>query len=234
MADETKTETPEQKPAGDGKPAGEQKPEVPAGFDDLRKLTGELRDKLDTTIKANEGLSKEVTELRGVSKVVEGIKQAVSGAPAQPSEEDMRKAGFYKLLVEDPAEAIRQVIQADRQSRDQEEFGRRVEGEFQNFIKIFPEYKEYENQLKAELNSNPAWFSKKNFLQRAFFDVLSEENPQLLAKLLAENRQTPEARGKFLFEGTSQSLNGGDANTGATILERMKSAGPPVKNNFFL
>ena len=215
--------------------SGEVKPEgvTPEKFAELQGTLKEIREKFAGRETENEAIKKELEGLKGTSQVVDRLKRVLGGQEDSGTlEQQRKKADFYKLLVDDPIEAIRQVVGAERAKVEGQLREKRTEQEFNRFTKLYPEYKEYEEDMKAEMLGNPGWFDKPNFIRRVFFDVLQEKNPELLKKLLEEHRERGriEDDPNFIFEGVSPSLHG-DTATGATIMDRMQKAAP--EKNYF-
>lgn len=232
MADETQTPEPTQG-AVTQEPAATPASGGGGGFEELQASLKELREKFVTADTTNKKLVEEVESLKGQTQVVDRIKQAIEGGGnADDAARQKAKAEFYRLLVDDPRTAIQQVYRAEREREEAIQRERETEKAFTQFTQQFPEYKDYEEDMKAELLANPGWFGRPNFIQRVFFDVLSTKNPALLAKLISEGRGMPNAQGgAFMYEGSSQTNHGGEPDTGDTIMKRMKAVKP--EKSFF-
>ncbi len=200
-------------------------------YEELKSMMKDLKEKF-VPREALDSLKTELEGVKGKATIVERIQKAITGETGDSPADEKRKADFYKLLVNNPTEAIRQVIEEDRKARDSEAREKAVEREFKKFSATFPEYKKYEDDMKAELLANPGWFSRPNFLQRVFFDVLSFKNPKLLGEILESGRAKIEnEEGEFVFEGASQTDHGAPE-TGKVVLDRMKAAGGKTKSFF--
>jgi len=206
---------------------------TPEKFAELQGTLKEIREKFAGRETESEALKKEIEGLKGTTQVVDRLKRVLGGAEDSGTlEQQRKKAEFYKLLVDDPVEAIRQVVGAERSKVEAKEREVRTEKEFTKFTKLFPEYKDYEEDMKAEMLSNPGWFDKPNFIKRVFFDVLQEKNPELLKRLLVEERGVPRGEEEgFVFEGVSQSLHGTDQDGAKAVMDRMRSVAP--EKNYF-
>jgi hypothetical protein len=234
MADELKPQGEIQNPPSGGSPASVTPPaeeakgaEGGASFQELQTSMKELREKYVDTVNTNKKLVEEVESLKGTSKVVERIQKALGGDDQNTPAQQKAKADFYRLLVDDPGAAIRQVYKAERDKELAIQREKETDIEFNRFTKLFPEYKTYEEDMKAELIQNPAWFGKPDFLKRVFFDILSVKDPALLTKLLSENRGGRSTEGgEFIYEGVSQTLHGGEVDTADSIMARMKAVKP--------
>lgn len=206
---------------------------TPEKFAELQGTLKEIREKFAGRETETEAIKKELDGLKGTTQVVDRLKRVLGGQEDQGTlEQQRKKAEFYKLLVDDPVEAIRQVVGSERAKVESKEREMRTEKEFTRFTKLYPEYKDYEEDMKSEMLSNPGWFDKPNFIKRVFFDVLQEKNPALLRKLLDENRG--EGRGddpNFIYEGTSQGLHGDESDQGKAVMERMRKVAP--EKNYF-
>ena len=225
MTEEKKVETVVEEKKVELTPEGGVKPEQ---FAELQASLKEIREKFAGKDTENEAIKKELEQVKGATQIVDRLKKALGGEEAGDLEAQREKAAFYKLLVDNPVEAIRKVVAAEKVKTDQVVRERETEKQFGRFVKIYPEYKDYEEDMKAELLSNPGWFDKPNFIRRVFFDVLTSKNPELLQKILGEGREKGVTEGsEFVFEGASQTLHGSDQTTGATIMERMQKAAPP-------
>lgn len=207
-----------------GKEASEKKDEgKEPTYEELKSTIKDLREKF-VPKETVEKLTTELEGVKGKAQVVDKIKEAITGVKPEPTEDERKVAEFYKLLIRDPATAIRQIIKEESAKTRAVEQEEKVEKEFQKFAKRFPEYKDFEDDMKAELLANPGWFGRPNFLQRVFFDVLSTKDPKLLTKLIQENRTLEEDQG-FVFEGSSQTDHGSGSLTGKDVMDRMKGAG---------
>jgi hypothetical protein len=177
-----------------------------------------------------DALRTELDGVKGTAAIVERIREAVSGGKTDDGKSEAEKAAFYKLLINDPVAAIRQVVSEEAAKTAAANREVEVEREFKKFSIRFPEYKTYEEDMKAELLANPGWFGRPNFIQRVFFDVLSSKNPKMLAEIIEAGRAgTPDP--DFIFEGSSQTDHGAGP-SGKDILARMKAAGGSTKSFF--
>ena len=177
-----------------------------------------------------DALRTELDGVKGTAEVVERIRKAVSGEKAEEGESEAKKATFYKLLINNPVEAIRQVIAEEQAKTNAATREVEVDRAFKKFAIRFPEYKEFEDDMKAELLANPGWFGRPNFIQRVFFDVLSFKNPAKLAEIIASGRGS-RGEEEFIFEGGSQTDHG-EVPSGKTVLDRMRAAGGKTKSFF--
>lgn len=234
MSEETKSKNEEVVPDPNaGKPAETEA--AKASVPDFAKLQGELseiRGKFAAKDTETEALKKELEGVKGATQIVDRLKKALGGEEDQASvEQEKAKAEFYRLLVNNPTEAIRQVYRMERQRELAAERERDTEVMWNQFQKLFPEYKDYEEDMKAELLANPGWFDRPNFIQRVFFDVLSNKNPELLSKIIGENRGKRKGEQEpFLYEGGSN-MTHGPALDGQAIMDRMRSVAP--KKSYF-
>jgi hypothetical protein len=216
-------------------PEVEIKPEgvTPEKFAELQGTLKEIREKFAGRETETEAIKKELEGLKGTTQVVDRLKRVLGGQEDQGTlDQQRKKAEFYKLLVDDPVEAIRQVVGSERAKVESKEREMRTEKDFTKFTKLYPEYKEFEEDMKAEMLSNPGWFDKPNFIKRVFFDVLQEKNPELLKKLLDENRGSGRSNEPdFLYEGATQTIHGSSEDAGKEIMTRMRNV-VPEKNYF--
>jgi hypothetical protein len=226
----------EEKPVVEEKPivseeVSEAKASVP-DFSALQTDIKQIREKFGTVETENETLKKELESLKGTSQIMDRLKSVLSGGEDKTViEQEKAKAEFYRLLVNNPTEAIRQVYQAERRREQAAEREKNTEKEFSRFQKVFPEYKDYEEDMKAEMLANPGWFDRPDFIRRVFFDVLTQKNPKLLAKLVDEDRGGT-SREPFVYESASQTLHGPGTEDGAGFIKRLQGVGGREKSYF--
>jgi hypothetical protein len=238
MGAEEEKKAAEEKAAADAEAAkkaaeseGEGEEKKTPDFKEIQTTLKDLREKFVGADAKGKELEEQLKGMKGTAEVVERLKQVLGGKEDETAVEAERKrAEFYKLLVQNPTEAIRQIYRAERAREIAAEREQKTEKDFESFAKKYPEYKEFEEEMKKEMLSNPGWFEKPNFIRRVFFDVLSQKNPELLAKIISENREEGSEHQPFLYEGSSQTLHG-DTTSGATIMERMHKVAP--EKNYF-
>jgi len=198
-------------------------------YDELKNMMADLKTKF-VPKEVVDTLRTELDGVKGATEVVDRIRQAISGDKKDDGQTEAEKTAFYKLLITNPVEAIRKVIAEEQAKAAAATREIETERSFKKFAIQFPEYKKYEEDMKAELLANPGWFGRPNFIQRVFFDVLSFKDPKLLAEIIASGR-VMNAESEFIYEGTTQTDHGGGS-TGADVLARMRAAGGKTKSFF--
>ena len=198
-------------------------------YDELKNMMADLKTKF-VPKEVVDTLRTELDGVKGATEVVDRIRKAISGDKVDDGQTEAEKAAFYKLLINNPVEAIRKVVAEEQAKTAAATREIETEKSFKRFAIQFPEYKKYEEDMKAELLANPGWFGRPNFIQRVFFDVLSFRDPKLLAEIVASGR-VMNTEGEFIYEGSSQSDHSA-VPSGADVLNRMKSAGGKTKSFF--
>lgn len=218
----------------DGKVEGvvEEPKEVVPGFESVGKEVSDLRTKLTVTETKLADAAKKLEQFGPTAEVVSRLREVLGATGAAPgTKEDDEK--FYQLLVKDPRAAIKMVVDAVREEDRKERFQDEVTKQWEFFNKAYPEYKEFEEDMKKALLEDPSLFAKKGFLEKVFFDIVIEKKPDMLPDLIERRKRlkTMNEIPPFIFEGASQTDHGSDL-SGKKIMESLKSASPSSKSYF--